>query len=72
MRSASKKKKIFMVGRLGEQDGFIDNYLSDGFSEKSMTVADYLGDTLGLVDVLVVTPDEEYSVFMSPVQLLEE
>ena len=43
-----KRKRFIMVGRLGEQDGFMDRYLNSGLSKKSMTIADYLGDALGL------------------------
>jgi len=43
-----KRKRFIMVGRLGEQDGFMDKYFSAGLSTKSMTIADYLGDSLGV------------------------
>ncbi len=43
-----KRKRFIMIGRLGEQDGFIDNYLSASLSEASMTIADYLGNSLGI------------------------
>lgn len=42
-----KRKRFFMIGRLGEGDNFIKEFISHRISTKSMTVRDYLGDTLG-------------------------
>jgi DNA (cytosine-5)-methyltransferase 1 len=43
-----KRKRFIMVGRLGERDGFMDDHLAAGQSAKSMTIADYMGDSLGI------------------------
>lgn len=43
-----KRKRFFMVGKLGEQDGFMDSYFEAGLSKKPMTMRDYFGDTLGI------------------------
>lgn len=43
-----KRKRFFMVGKLGEHDGFMDSYFEAGMSKKSMTIRDYFGDTLGI------------------------
>ena len=42
-----KRRRFFLIGKLGEKDGFFDDALVAGFSEKQMTVRDYLGDKLG-------------------------
>lgn len=41
-----KRMRFFLVGRLGETDGFFDDILTSGLSEHQMTVRDYLGDKL--------------------------
>ena len=41
-----KRQRYFLIGKLGEQDGFLDKALLSGLSEKHMSVRDYLGDTL--------------------------
>jgi len=43
-----KRKRFFMVGVLGEKDGFIDEALDTGLSKEPMTMRDYFGNTLGL------------------------
>ena len=43
-----KRKRFFMVGILGENDGFLDETLEANFSEKPMTMRDYFGDSLGI------------------------
>lgn len=43
-----KRKRFFMVGALGEKDGFLDSALNEGLSKEPMTMRDYFGDTLGL------------------------
>lgn len=43
-----KRKRFFLIGKLGEQDGFLDSFLTENLSEKPMTVRDYLGDSLGI------------------------
>lgn len=40
------RKRYFLVGKLGEEDGFFDGKLLEGRSEVPMTVRDYLGDRL--------------------------
>lgn len=41
------RRRFFLVGHLGSDDGFLDDALDSGLSEKQMTVRDYLGDKLG-------------------------
>ncbi|MGB0522438.1 MAG: DNA cytosine methyltransferase [Flammeovirgaceae bacterium] len=41
------RKRFFLVGRLKETDGFLNPYFQKNLSKKSMTVYDYLGDSLG-------------------------
>lgn len=41
------RKRFFMVGCLGAQDGFLDRMLLEGQSERQMAIRDYLGDSLG-------------------------
>lgn len=43
-----KRKRFFMVGVLGEKDGFLDAALDAGQTKKPMTIRDYFGDSLGL------------------------
>ena len=43
-----KRKRFFMVGILGEQDGFLDHALESNQSEKPMTLRDYFGASLGI------------------------
>ncbi len=43
-----KRKRFFMVGVIGEQDGFLDNFFGLRLSEKPMTVRDYFGTSLGI------------------------
>lgn len=45
-----KRKRFFLIGELHGEDHALDSFLLDNLSETSMTVRDYLGDTLG-VDV---------------------
>lgn len=42
-----KRKRYVVIGGLGEQDGFLDEILLKGQSQKSMTLRDYFGDSLG-------------------------
>ena len=42
-----KRNRFFMVGHLGDEDGFLDAILDRGLNEQQMTVHDYLGDSLG-------------------------
>lgn len=41
-----KRMRFFLIGKLGEKDGFLDDILKAGMADKPMTVRDYLGDTL--------------------------
>ena len=42
-----KRNRFFLIGHLGDCDGFLDKQLAKHLSKKPMTVRDYLGDTLG-------------------------
>lgn len=43
-----KRKRFFMIGALGELDGFLDNAFEEGLSKKPMTIRDYFGTSLGI------------------------
>lgn len=43
-----KRKRFVLIGRLGESDSFMDDYLIKMQSEKEMTIFDYLGNRLGI------------------------
>ena len=43
-----KRKRFFMVGRLRERDGFLDDFLGRNLAAREMTVADALGSSLGI------------------------
>ncbi len=42
-----RRRRLFVVGRLGEQDGFLESSLAAARSPKPMTIRDMLGDALG-------------------------
>lgn len=42
------RKRMFIVGGLGEPEGFLDEALDKELSDKPMTIRDYLGDSLGV------------------------
>jgi len=42
------RKRFFMVGCLGAEDGFLDKILTGRLSKRQMTIRDYLGDSLGI------------------------
>ena len=42
-----KRNRFFMIGHLGDKDGFLDSIIERSLSENQMTVHDYLGDSLG-------------------------
>ena len=42
------RKRMFVVGGIDEEDGFLDSALDAGLSDKPMTIRDYLGDSLGI------------------------
>ncbi|WP_318012945.1 DNA cytosine methyltransferase [Mesorhizobium sp. ESP7-2] len=41
------RKRLFVVGRLGEADGFLESALAAARTDRPMTVRDMLGDALG-------------------------
>ena len=43
-----KRKRFFMVGVLGEKDGFLDDALEANMSKEPMTIRDFFGDSLGI------------------------
>lgn len=43
-----KRKRFILIGALGKEDNFMANTLVENIAERPMTVADYLGDSLGL------------------------
>jgi len=43
-----RRKRFFLVGRLGGKDNELDFYLSKNQSKKEMTLFDYFGDSLGV------------------------
>lgn len=43
-----KRKRFFLIGKLDEQDGFLDSILSENLANEPMTIRDYLGNALGI------------------------
>ena len=43
-----RRKRFFMIGVLGEKDGFLDTALEKGLSKDPMTLRDYFGNSLGI------------------------
>ena len=43
-----KRKRFFLVGKLNENDGFLDSFIDSSLSQKPMTLRDYFGDSLGI------------------------
>jgi DNA (cytosine-5)-methyltransferase 1 len=41
-----KRKRFFLIGKLGEVDNFLGETLMSGLADKQMTLRDYLGDSL--------------------------
>lgn len=41
-----RRRRFFLIGKLGESDGFLLNLLEKNLSKKHMTVRDYLGNSL--------------------------
>lgn len=39
---------MFVIGGLGESDGFLLDALNENLAERPMTIRDYLGDSLGI------------------------
>ncbi len=42
------RKRMFVIGGLGESDGFLLDALNENLAERPMTIRDYLGDSLGI------------------------
>lgn len=42
------RKRMFIIGGLGEDDGFLEESLQMGLADKPMSIRDYLGDKLGI------------------------
>ena len=42
------RKRMFVIGSLGENDEFLGKELDAGLADKPMSVHDYLGDSLGI------------------------
>lgn len=42
-----KRKRVFLIGRLGEREDFLTPLLQSKLSDREMTVRDYFGDSLG-------------------------
>lgn len=42
-----QRKRLFLVGAIGAEDGFLNSYLEKGLSSKPMTLRDYFGTSLG-------------------------
>ncbi|MBS1937449.1 MAG: DNA cytosine methyltransferase [Bacteroidetes bacterium] len=42
-----KRKRVFLIGRLGEKEDFLMPLLQEKMSDREMTVRDYFGDALG-------------------------
>ncbi|QDL99523.1 DNA cytosine methyltransferase [Rhodopseudomonas palustris] len=42
-----RRRRLFVIGRLGEQDGFLESALAAARSPRSMTIRDMIGDALG-------------------------
>lgn len=43
-----KRKRFFLIGRLGETDGFMSAIINESLSSKPMTMRDYFGNSLGI------------------------
>lgn len=43
-----KRKRFFMIGKLGAEDGFFGGYFTRNLSDKEMTMRDFFGDALGI------------------------
>ncbi len=42
------RKRMFVIGGIGEDDGFLEEILDSHLADKAMTIRDYLGDSLGI------------------------
>ncbi len=43
-----KRKRFFLIGKLGEKDGFIFDFIQSKLAKHPMTIRDYLGNRLGV------------------------
>ncbi|MBQ9215074.1 MAG: DNA cytosine methyltransferase [Bacteroidales bacterium] len=43
-----KRKRFVLIGKLNEQDGFMDYAIAKNVAKKEMTMFDYFGDSLGI------------------------
>lgn len=43
-----RRKRFFLIGKLGEADDFLNPFVVGRLSEKPMTMRDYFGDSLGM------------------------
>lgn len=43
-----KRSRFFLIGHRGDEDGFLDELLSRGLSDRPLTMRDYFGDALGI------------------------
>ena len=41
-----KRKRFFLIGKIGAEDGFIDKYLTRNLADHDMTIAEALGDRI--------------------------
>lgn len=43
-----KRRRFFLIGHIGSDDGFMENFILDRLSNNSMTVKDYFGDKIDI------------------------
>lgn len=43
-----KRKRFFLIGKLGERDNFLMGYINSRLSKKPMTIRDYVGNSWGI------------------------
>lgn len=43
-----KRKRLFLIGKLHEMDGFLDPFINNSLAKHPMTMRDYFGDSLGI------------------------
>lgn len=43
-----QRKRFFLIGKIGEKDGFMDETILEGLASRPMTMRDYFGTTLGV------------------------
>lgn len=42
------RKRVFVIGEMGGEDGFLDELLNENLAEKRLTIREYLGDKVGV------------------------